>query len=95
VTDPFDVDQNIRGGLQYLKNLLDRLGRLERALWAYNAGPRAVWEGRLPAETMSYINRVLFVRSYLNGQRRRGREGEGVSLPFSPSPPLSLSPEGG
>jgi len=70
VTDPFDVDQNIRGGLRYLKNLLDRLGRLERALWAYNAGPQAVREGRLPAETMSYINKVLFVRSYLNRQRR-------------------------
>ena len=69
VTDSFDANQNIRGGVRYFKNQLNRFGKLEKALWAYNAGPGAVRKGRLPAETRAFIKQVLFVRSYLDGQR--------------------------
>ena len=38
VTDPYDVDQNIQGGVKYLKWCLDNTNTIEEALVAYNAG---------------------------------------------------------
>ena len=47
--DPTNTDQNIRGGIKYLKQQLNTFNNLpELALAAYNAGPGAVkdyWEG--------------------------------------------------
>jgi len=42
VADPFSADQNVRGGVRYLRKMLDRYGDMGRALAAYNAGPSAV-----------------------------------------------------
>jgi hypothetical protein len=63
VTDPYDIDQNIRGGAKYLRSMLDRFdGDLNLALSAYNAGPGTVarYAGNVPyAETRTYVQRVL------------------------------------
>lgn len=63
VTDPFDIDQNIHGGAQYLRNMLDQFnGDVHMALSAYNAGPGTVarYDGNVPyAETRAYIQRVM------------------------------------
>jgi hypothetical protein len=43
VTDPFNPAENVRAGVTYLRQLLDRYGNDEQlALAAYNAGPGAV-----------------------------------------------------
>jgi soluble lytic murein transglycosylase-like protein len=43
VVNAFDPEQNVRGGVSYLRALLDRYGNDETlALAAYNAGPNAV-----------------------------------------------------
>ena len=42
VADPFDPEQNIRGGVSYLARLMRRYRNLEQALAAYNAGPASV-----------------------------------------------------
>ncbi len=62
VTDPYDPEQNIRGGVAYLKSLLTRYDHNEElALAAYNAGPGAVARyGAVPPyrETKNYIARI-------------------------------------
>lgn len=62
VADPWDAEQNLRGGTRYLRQMLDRFGGLELALAAYNAGPEAVVKyGGVPpyAETRAYVQRIL------------------------------------
>jgi len=65
VRDAFDPQQNIRGGAQYLKWLLDYFrGNLSLALAGYNAGEAAVVKAgyRIPpiAETRVYVPKVLW-----------------------------------
>lgn len=63
VYDPFDPDDNIRGGARYLR-LLDETfqGNLELILAAYNAGPNRVKEHNMNIppfeETRNFIKRV-------------------------------------
>jgi len=63
VSDPWNVDQNVRGGAAYLRKMLDTFGDdLVLALAAYNAGPTAVakYDGVPPfEETREYVRRVM------------------------------------
>jgi soluble lytic murein transglycosylase-like protein len=62
VRDFFDPQQNIEGGVRYLKFLLDKFeGNLDLSLAAYNAGENLVERlGRIPAipETVNYVRKV-------------------------------------
>ena len=61
--DPLDPEQNIRGGVMYLKKMMDKYNDPTLALAAYNAGPgrvdRILKSGQgieaLPRETRNYI----------------------------------------
>ncbi len=58
----FDPEQNLRGGVKYLKEQIDRFGRVDLALAAYNAGPNAVERHRgIPpfSETRSYVSSIM------------------------------------
>ena len=65
VEDRFDPEQNIASGTRYLGSLLERFRSVELALWAYNAGPEAVRQDRMPRETQNYVPQVLKLRRYL------------------------------
>src|SRR3954463_9672952 len=63
VRNPFNPGENIRAGVAYLRQLLDRYGNDERlALAAYNAGPGAVDRHGTTVppyrETQNYVGRI-------------------------------------
>lgn len=73
VHDPFDPEQNIRGGSLYLRMMLDQFkGDLDLALAAYNAGPTAVRRyGGVPPfkETQRYLTKVKYYLDYYRSGR--------------------------
>jgi soluble lytic murein transglycosylase-like protein len=76
VDEIFDIRQNIFGGVQYLRMLIDTFsGDLDLALAAYNAGPGAVERHRgVPPyrETVEYIRRVRGDYERALGRHPRG-----------------------
>ncbi|NBW75727.1 MAG: lytic transglycosylase domain-containing protein [Sphingomonadaceae bacterium] len=62
LTTPFDAVANLRAGARYLKEQLDRFGRVDLALAAYNAGPhrRTLAAGLIPRipETLNYVRTI-------------------------------------
>jgi len=65
VRNTFSPDENVEGGVKYLRYLLDRYdGNISLALAAYNAGETAVkkW-GTVPPykETQEYVKKILLI----------------------------------
>lgn len=79
VTDPFDIRQNINGGTEYLRRMLDMFDQdMDLAVAAYNAGQGAVRRhGGIPpfAETQRHVPRVRqFFEEYTLQQYQRAAE---------------------
>lgn len=62
LSQPFDPIANMRAGARYLRQQIDRFGRIDLALAAYNAGPerRSLKAGYIPAipETRHYVRTI-------------------------------------
>jgi soluble lytic murein transglycosylase-like protein len=75
VVDSYDPEQNVRGGIRYLRALLDRFGDVQLAVAAYNAGPGAVERyGGVPpyTETQNYVRSVLSRYLELRAKQKGG-----------------------
>ena len=75
ITDPFNIEQNIEGGVKHIKMCLDLFdGNTEMALMAYNGGQGTMSKRgvtspehlyKMPEETQNYVPKVM--RYYKNG----------------------------
>ena len=85
VRDVFDPYENIRGGVKYLRHLLDYFGGdLSLALAAYNAGEKAVMNfGGVPpyAETINYVKNVKRLLGF-SDSRRAKKQINGEAAPY-------------
>ncbi|MBS0439928.1 MAG: lytic transglycosylase domain-containing protein, partial [Proteobacteria bacterium] len=86
VGDPFDAGQNIRGGADYLAQLLKQFNGDEKlATAAYNAGPQNVakYKGVPPFdETQLYVQRV----ATLHQRYRDAQTPPAVAAAAAPAP---------
>jgi hypothetical protein len=86
VNNPFDPEQNIAGGVGYLRRCLDRFGHnVPLAVAAYNAGPESVARhGAIPpyAETQVFVQNVM--GTYTGGT---------AALPQNGPPPMKKNAE--
>ena len=71
--NPANVDENLKGGGQYLQSLIKKYdGNVAKALAAYNAGPGRVDKGGpLPQETQDYVAKVLLKAGGKDDKKRR------------------------
>jgi soluble lytic murein transglycosylase-like protein len=80
VRDFFDPQQNIEGGVRYLKFLLNKFeGDLDLSLAAYNAGENLVEKlGRIPSipETMNYVRKVRSIYMPAAPDQADSQQGE-------------------
>lgn len=71
VKNPFDPEENINGGAKNLAQLIKQYGGdIEKALWAYNAGPDRVKQGIKPKETQGYIPKVMAIYNQLKSEKK-------------------------
>ena len=59
--NPYDLDENIKAGLTYYKNLYNAFGSMELAVAAYNAGPYAIKRNNnvVPERTKPFVNKIM------------------------------------
>ena len=106
VKNPLDPEQNIAGGVGYLRHCLDRFQHnVPLAVAAYNAGPEAVARcGAIPPyqETQVFVNNVMGtyagptqMKNRGPGQCQGGRPAPGESRQIAPkdSKPEDLQAE--
>jgi len=84
VNDSFHPEDNIDGGVRYLRYLLDLYqGNVYLALAAYNAGEKAVYRYRgVPPypETKTYVKRVLrYHEQYINESKKPNQSADNTN----------------
>jgi len=96
VTDAFDVEQNLAGGIKYLERCLNQFNRdVSLALAAYNAGPDNVvkYQGCPPfPETRQYVASVL--KAYAGAPIRGDLKLMGASSVMDEALPDPVRPRG-
>jgi soluble lytic murein transglycosylase len=97
VNNPFDPEENVRGGVQYLRYLLTRFnGDTSLALAAYHAGEQRVerHNGVPPIEaTQTYVKRVLnyhkkYRQTMPNSEAAIYRVRSGDAVHYTTTPPV-------
>ena len=59
--DAYNLDENIKAGITYYKNMYNMFGSMELAVAAYNSGPVAVKRNNntIPHHSKHFVNRIM------------------------------------
>lgn len=59
--DPYKLDDNVKGGISYYKNLLEKFGSVELAVAAFNAGPDAIRRNNntIPKHSQKFVTKIM------------------------------------
>ena len=59
--NPFDLNDNIKGGILYYKNMYNKFGSMELAVAAYNTGAGTISRNgnSVPSYTKPFVNRIM------------------------------------
>ena len=59
--NPYNLDDNIKGGIMYYKNMYNRFGSMELAVAAYNSGPEAVKRNNntIPHHSRHFVTKIM------------------------------------
>lgn len=97
--NPYDLEENIDGGVRYLRDQLRTFGDVALALAAYNWGPGRVadaldafgdqWLAHAPAETRDYVARIAGVTAPPPPDTREIPAYESAAL-YGAVPPFEL-----
>ena len=67
--NPYNLDENIKCGIIYYKNLYNMFGSTEKALAAYNAGSGTVRRCNcIPAQCQRFVNKIMTDYQYFKTQ---------------------------
>lgn len=64
--NPYVLEENIRGGIIYYKNMYKMFGSMELAVAAYNTGPQAIKYAnyKVPARAQGFVSRIMSDYNY-------------------------------
>ena len=67
--NPYNLDENIKGGISYYKNMYDKFGSVELAVAAYNVGPEIIKRNNntIPRYTQNFVSRIMSDYRYYKG----------------------------
>ena len=59
--NPYNLDENIKGGIMYYKKMYDIFGSTELAVAAYNVGPEAVkkCKNTVPKHARPFVSKIM------------------------------------
>ena len=59
--NPYDLDDNIKGGITYYKNMYNKFGSAELAVAAYNVGPESIMRHKntVPKHTQRFVSTIM------------------------------------
>ena len=68
--DPYNLDDNIKGGITYYKNMYNIFGSMELAVAAYNVGPGTIkhHKNTIPKHTQPFVSRIMSDYRYYKNQ---------------------------
>jgi len=65
----YDLDENIKAGITYYKNMYNMFGSMELAVAAYNSGPVAIKRNNntVPHHSKRFVHRIMTDYNYYKG----------------------------
>lgn len=59
--NPYNLEDNVKGGITYYKNMYNKFGSMELAIAAYNSGPDAITRcnNTIPRHSKHFVSRIM------------------------------------